>query len=439
MSNTKFSVCLFAIAFFFITSIESFSQITVNPFGITVSAENDDNQMVELTIANLAEEDIRYRILMSNPSVENQEQGGPPRDDVDLSGLMFAVFQSEPDMWFWIDEAMLSPILEEIDLENFEGGFHSYRNPEDWDEVDFANYDCIIIAASRQTEEFNDHYNDNLERFEEYISNGGAAYFETGVGNSLILSPGNIENSGEGGQNGRLVVSPNPLDENYSLFAQICHESQPNSWEEGSIIGVHALLDSEYDLDQFGEDENIKWFQVLVEREDNEVPAAVVYGYGEGTVLTLGAGPGNVWEFENEEGQWGSIAEELLFYITQMTKPAWVDIQPEIGVVEAENSEVIEITFQPEDLEEGVYEIEFELVFGSQGDEEAFPNLPSIEMSVVMSLGMPVANLAGTVTSARDGEIIENVIISFDTFNLSRATNDRGVIILITYPWEITS
>ena len=327
MNQKRIVFCSTVTLIFLLLNLPAFGQVTVDPVGITIAVEVDDSIAVEMTLANRNEVEVAFSIGFDEPPEEEEQRQGPRRDEVDLSGMMFAVFQDD-QAYSWLAESMVGPVVEDEQLD-------SYTNANDWDDVDFEDYNVIVLAAG-QRQGFAQQYGNNYERFCEYIDGGGAAYFETHDPNSPIHSPGDIVNDIQHRtEDGTLIVSPDPDDDNYSLFADICHESQPNNWEEGEQIEGSAWLHSAYSEDQFEdgvEDGTLDWYQVLANASNNQ-PGAIAYGYGRGTVLVLGHPTGHTWLHWTEDGMWGSIAAEILFYLTEMSGPKWILANPEEGVI----------------------------------------------------------------------------------------------------------
>ncbi len=412
------------------------AQVSVDPHGMLVSMENEDTTVVELTLSNDGDTDLAFSIEFTDPPAEEAGRS-PQRDEFDLDGKLFAVIQERADQWYFLDEWMLGPIMDELDDDDFGTGYHSYRGASVWDDIEFENYDAVIVAAGRQSDNFTQAYNRNLERFEAYIAEGGATYFETAFGECPVLSPGGIENVGMWESNGRLLVSPNREDDNYSLFAEICHESQADYWEEGHIITGNTWLDSHYEMGQFEDRDDIPWFQVIAEKQNAREACVVSYGYGDGIVMTVGSGAGKAWRTQTNDGQWGSIAGEILYYLTEMTGSGWIQAFPADGEISANNSEMIELSFLPIGMESGVYEMRIQVEFMEGNNIEG----DIIELSAVMSIDSPVATVSGVITSEANDEVLADAIISIDRYQINRFSGDNGTYSIENLPlgeYELT-
>ena len=281
---------------------------------------------------------------------------GPRRDEVDLGGMMFAVLQDNSN-WGWLDDGMMErdPLLTR---NGEDANYVTFRDGNAWNNIEFEEYDAIIWEGNHQSGNFNNAYNANLERFMEYLDGGGGAYTETSDQNAQIRLPGGFTNNADGNNNGTLVVSPDPNADNYSLFAEICHESQPNFWLEGERIEGGSWLHSSYDQGQFQQaldNGTIEWFQTIAVPEGRQTAGAIAYGIGGGTVLAVGHPTGHCWQHYNQEGMWGSIAAEILYYLTQSGSTNWITYEPTEGVLQPGDDTDIIVTLDPGGLFSGDY------------------------------------------------------------------------------------
>lgn len=279
----------------------------------------------------------------------------PRRDDIHFEDRSFAVFQ-DAGAWGWLSDGMLDrdPLVCDY--------YNSYRNANDWNNVDFNDFDVIVIAGNNQSANFVNAYNNNLERLCEYLDDGGAAYFESAGSNSSIRPPGGFVNDQRGAVNGVLMVSPDREEENYSLFAEICHETQPDYWDEGEIIEGNSFLNSAYNMDQFNDaldEEIITWYEKIAEPQGASSGGVVSYGWGNGTVMLVGHNIGQCWINWTDEGQWGSISAEILYYLIKISSGGWAAVEPSYGEVEVDGDPVeVELILDADHLYEGTYEAE---------------------------------------------------------------------------------
>ena len=336
----------------------------VEDFVINIANDGDAILRWESDIEIMQEgrRDSNGRIVRSLAGSPN----GPRRDEVDLDGMMFAVFTTN-SVWGWLDEGMRQdPLLDENNM-------ISYRNADDLNNVDFADYDVICFSTYNQ--QFNQQYANNLGRLEEYVANGGSLYYETANSNAAIRSPGGIYNDGgdRGSSNGILVVSPDPNAENYSLFAEICQSTQPDNWNEGEVIEGSSWLHGSYTEQQFidgVDDGTLSWYQIIAIGQDNNLPGAVAYGFGSGAVLTVAHPSAHCWFNYNQEGMWGSIAAEILFYLTEVGGGRWISVDPSEGELQSGADENVNVHLDSFGLYTGVYVADIHILSNDPADPD---------------------------------------------------------------------
>jgi len=416
------------------------SEVTVDPIGIAVSVEAEDSLVVEVVLANSGDSDVSFSINFEDPPEERRRGAGPRRDDVeDIEEMMFAIIQ-DTQAWQFFDQTM----CRYEDLLTLNENYRTFRNSDVWDDIDFEEYDAIVYAGCRQSGNYHNLFNENLERFTEYIDGGGAAYTETGDSNAPIRLPGGFNNDQRGDSNGVLTVSPDPDDDNYSLLAEICHSTQENNWNENEVIEGNAFLHSSYSVGQFNdavEDGTIEWYQRIARPNNSQHLGAVAYGIGSGIVLAVGHPLGYGWERWRGEGNWGSIAAEILFYMTEMVGPKWILPDPEEGIISAEDSESVNFIIQPIDMEEGVYEMYILIELAEPEEERDDLEQTLIQISAIMSLEIPTVNVSGVVTDAETEEPVENAMLSVTGHHFARFTDEEGAYAVDDVPvtdYEIT-
>ncbi len=394
------------------------ADVTIEPHGIAVSAEEEAVETV-INIFNDGDNALTFEIDLDKVDREEQRHG-PRRDEVDLSDMMFAVFQ-DAQAWNFLDVEMMDNIegMQRLNLNDQGEGYHTYRNGGAWEDVEFEDYNVIVIGGCRQSQNFINAYRNNYERFCDYIDGGGAAYFEMGDANQQINSPGDITNDGAGSEaNGRMVVSPDPEDDNYSLFAEICNESQgDNLWTEGHVIIGNQWTHCHYSTGQFENNDEIDWFEVIAVKQNAGTAGAIAYTYGSGCVLTQGGPTGYNWRNHQQPGRWGSIGGEILFYLTEMVGPGWMILDVEEGEIGPGEDLDITAQFMPEELEQGVYELL--AVF-------EFDNHPTLELSLVMSVNSPSATVEGIVTDEETEEAVEGVFVDLYYYEIQRYSGNQG-------------
>ena len=111
MLKKIFFLCLMTITIACLQPVDVIAQVTLEPFGIAVAVEHEDTLTVEMTLNNAGDNEVAYSIHFETPPEEEDRAQGPRRDEVDLSGRLFAVIQQTAGMWAWMDDQMMKPIL----------------------------------------------------------------------------------------------------------------------------------------------------------------------------------------------------------------------------------------------------------------------------------------------------------------------------------------
>ena len=370
--------------------------IRVDPINLQVDNSEQEVIIREVTVENIGQAPLHWTTdaeVISEPerdtnlrSLRSVGSRAPVRDDVDIEGLHFAVFQTDGawgNIYQGIRQLGANPQLND---ENFV----VYNNAADLSDVDFALYDAIMFATGEQWSWNNGAYAQNIARIEEYVANGGGAYFETGnmAGNMRYPSPGGIINDVQMfSNNGVLVVSPNGNDDNYSLMAEVFNGSQPDYWQNNEAIEGSSFLHSGYSMNMLNsalDEGRIEWYQVqAVHEQDRQTPGVVAYGFGSGVVLTVGHPTGHCWWNFNQQGMWGSMAAEIFYYLSNADGSAWLSWEPTEGVIAADEFNVIEVAINTVGLYAGDYVSDL-LIESNDGDN------PSVAVRIELTvLGIP--------------------------------------------------
>ncbi|HHE47049.1 MAG TPA: carboxypeptidase regulatory-like domain-containing protein, partial [Bacteroidetes bacterium] len=105
----------------------------------------------------------------------------------------------------------------------------------------------------------------------------------------------------------------------------------------------------------------------------------------------------------------------------------WVMPEPDEGVVEADGSTDITLTFIPEEAEEdGVHEMYLIFELSEPDEERDDLEQEQIIISVIMSLNSPTANVSGIVTDAATDNPIEGVKLEIADHFFARFTDENG-------------
>ena len=394
---------LFVISLLFILTFSenAICQVTVDPVGITIAVEVDDSIAVEMILTNQYEEEVAFSIDFDEPPEEEERGFGPRRDQPEGR---FALFQ-DTETFGWVDQYVFG-VIDDLDYEWF-------QNADDLVEVDLDDFTALWVETGNQSAQYHQNWDNNLELFEDYVSHGGGLDYIWDPQDGM-LAPG----LGEGG------------DEENWLVDQM-------GWQENQRFPGGSFTHVTYPDDNLDNIEDCNWYQVIAVGDQNQNNAIVIYEYGRGHVIVSGSPCGHQWRNHNVEGRWGSCGETLLEWMSLLSKPGWIMTDPEEGIIGAEDSEVVNVVFNPIDIEDGVYEmrilIELEEV---NGDERDQLEQTLIEISAVMSLASPTADLTGVVTDAATNATIEDAKIAMDAYIIERFTDGEGVYSFTDLPLQ---
>ncbi|NQU06498.1 MAG: carboxypeptidase regulatory-like domain-containing protein, partial [Calditrichaeota bacterium] len=403
------------------------AQVYIDPFGIAVSMEATDSTGVELTLINEGDSDIHYKIGFCPPPDEERRGIGPQRDQPESTFLLIQ------DRFAW--QYWNYTILNEVDAE------FDQISSRDLGDVDLTDYD-IAIFSSMQLEYYYRDYNNHSDEFEEWVDQGGVLDWHTATDQWNIIPelPGGLQRFRQVEPWNVCTTSP---EDNY--FVQLCNENYDLDVDtriQGGTCSSTAF--SEDHLERLVEDEIIDEYEVIFIGEGNEGenPTLVVYPYGRGTVVAVGIN----WEYLRRrmgEHEWpwaGHLYDEFILYLDYLASPKWVTSDTEEGVIEEDNSDTFNIIFMTEEMEEGVYERMVEIECTEVDDHDSL-DVNIIMISTLMSVGAPVANIAGTITDAENDNPIEDAELDFTGYYYARFTDENGTYTADNIPlgdYEIT-
>ncbi|NQU05730.1 MAG: carboxypeptidase regulatory-like domain-containing protein, partial [Calditrichaeota bacterium] len=396
------------------------AQISVDPIGIAVAAENEDTIAVDVTLTNNSDTDILFTIDLDEPETEEERGQGPRRDPPEGT---FALFQ-DTETFGYVDQWLFRNI-DDLDYEWF-------RDADDLVEVDLDDYTALWVETGNQSDAYKRNWDNNLDRFEEYVSRGGVMFIEQGHNegnNATHTTPGGLDYVWDP-QEGNLAVGP---DENW-LVEQMGWEIDRVDFRGGSFTHVT------YPEDNLEEIEDSDWYQVIAEGRTNGEPAIIIYEYGRGYVIVSGSPCGHQWRNHNVNGRWGSCGETLLEWMSLLAVPGWIVSDPEEGVIEANNSEGLEIIFTPLEMEDGVYEMIVEIEL-TEADNRDDLDVNMIMISAVMSVGTPTVNVSGIISAVVDDAPIEGAMLDVTGHYYTRFTDEDGEFSFDNIPlgeYEIT-
>lgn len=265
------------VAILTISPCVSRAEISVHPIGFAVGMGEGETVSQTLFVANVGNEDIVFEIKFDSPE-ENRDFGERRLRDVNGSGAgprrdpppegAFAIFQDQQAWGFY--DAWFPQRMEDIN-------YRSYRNAADLVNVELDAYDCIWVATGEQSAQFTTNWNENVDRFNEWVSNGGVIFVEQGWN-------GNHVNEGIGG----LVDSRTPQegvlarglgrggDQENWLVDQM-------GWQQNQQFPGGSTLHCVYPVDNLNRIEDCDFYQVIMSGAKTVNPAS----YGITTVEVM--------------------------------------------------------------------------------------------------------------------------------------------------------
>ncbi len=416
---------LFISLFFLVCGLmftqPTIAQITVEPYGLAVAVEEGDTVVAEIVLSNIGEEAITYKLSFDEVDNEEDNQGrGPRRDQPEGRGILIAASCG----WYNWDFERYFEAIDGLDYDR-------YRSWDDVEDVDFSDYDFMWLGNHEQEAWVRD-YNNNLERVEDFVDRGGALYHSSGTNlhNTRPINPGGLvytwgEIDGDRSQNN----IPIQLDPEENFLINYMNENDPFDWAWGEgqrLVGggcAHGVLLQE-NIDEL---ENTDWVQTIVRGNPVDEPVLIVYQYGRGICIASTIIDGYLHNTP-QNFQWGRTGEAIIWYLDYLSKPAWLLAEPNDGEIAGGEDQVIELSFiPPDDFEPGVYEMIIGVVIGDA-------DLPSIEISAVMTYEGEVSNINGSITRSDNGDPIQNAEVSVADHHYKRWSDENGEFTLENIP-----
>jgi len=406
------------------------ADVVIDPLGIAVSIEGNDEFEVEITLTNDGDLPVSFEIDMDEPEVEDEEQrnGGPRRDDLgDIldrfqmqhfdQGTRGGSWAKDWDtglMWWSCYEGWVNVIDGENDYEllrSFQPGGNC---------GDIAILNGIVYVTIYNTNQCNrfDTAGDRLDGINfDWVSRGIAADPELEV--LMVLQ--------DGGQYSIHVyeVDEDEIGDEIGVIdnhLQYQNEQNQAAWqfcwapahEEGEMWSQKPSNMADLNIKQIDIDTE-EWQAVELAQAFRGPDASTNWLDG------IGHDGFNLWVGTNSTNEVKVLDDDI-----EESYIKWVNPNIEEGVIGADDSEVITLSFLPLEAEgNGVYEmlLTFEL---TEVEEEGDHITEEMIMSVIMSLNSPTADIFGTITDAATGEIVEGVEIDIDPFQMIRLSDVEG-------------
>jgi len=223
-------------------------------------------------------------------------------------------------------------------------------NSNQFGNAPIEDYECIWIREY-QDDGFNNAWNQNRARFEEWVDAGGVLYHGTST-NNWGVAPVNVGGITRNAQNysnrGIVEITNNPEADNYSYFAEL------TGWRGGEELPGNSWCHSSYNRGALGDIDNSDWFQVIARFSENQnLAGAVVYSYGRGYSIITGTTDSHQYGQWRQQGMWGWALNKLIWYMDDLANqlPSWLDIDLMEGSIARGEETVVTLTFNSEDLE----------------------------------------------------------------------------------------
>jgi len=382
------------------------AEVTVDPFGFAVSVEANDTLQTEMTLTNHDDRNITFAICMEDVDQMMDLRMSSLRNVHDLPGPA-RDRRGDPDDagYFWVD-----------------------NNEDDGPEFEWID---IVGRDGAERLQVGDNWNSGEIELGFDFPWYGEWYPSLRIGSDGWFT---FDPEQEGVFN-NLPEFPNE-DEPNNILAVDCIDIAPNNqsslwfWTDGEGVAVISWIMMAPRFSPVRPD--ITMQAVLIAET-----GTVFYQYG--NQMGLPANLVNVG-YENQDGSLGAsiffhqaVAQGLAIAISGPFSK-WLIIEPLEGVIPAEDSEVLEVTFLPDDLEAGTYE----MLISIELDD---PNQPLIEISAVMTVDDPVAAITGIVSDEATNQPVEGAAVTLTRYNYARQSNDEGAYSLSDLPlgeYELT-
>ncbi len=410
MNPIRQNIFLCFLSFLIIGVNSAYSEILITPHGMAASVEPNEEVVRELSLSNQSEEDIHFNISLNNPP-EGQFVG-PRRDD-----LGDEIVQYETGQQGWMGLA--------------------------WDgEVMWGIQENSLRAFDPNQEEFVEDININRQ-FIGMAYDGESFWFgEIGDGNQALIT--NLD------REGNILVSHQV--EGFIVTGITC-EGQDIWYYSLDFEGGQMLLNKmtqegeeivEYNIGNIIQDMFIGLSWVPEHRDGN----LWILGISEGTLFQVDVGEeemnviqeGNLgrqetFGFEHDgENLWFSSNEAVWYVIDDgvVEEPPWIALDPREGDIAANDDVLLEVTFSPGELENGLYELLAVVEYYEVGNED---DIFTQSISILMSIGLDIASLVGRVIDEETEDPIVNAVISLERYEIGRISDEQGEFTIRDLPW----
>ncbi|MDP8240347.1 MAG: carboxypeptidase regulatory-like domain-containing protein, partial [Candidatus Hatepunaea meridiana] len=393
-------VAALMMGFFSYTS--AISEVSVEPFGFSVSIEEDAEAEVELVLSNDGDEDVEFSIDSELIEEEENRQAGPRRDDpgdlldnIDVpGGNCFGITYDYDEnllwgVWHEANSRMLAYDMEGEQQEELRLGItNGIGMAFDGEDLWVGEY-----GGNRQLYRV-DREGEQLQTLNPNCTITGVAW---------------------DGEN--LWIAPYP--------SNFIRQVNPENGETIRELNTQGMFQS-------------NWITIVYVPEHRDAPLWVFENHGNYFQLNIDEDrPEVVQDFQNQVGNqfgvchdtenlWTTAPNRWNCYDDGVEEFYMLTFDPEEGVIVGDDAEAVNVLIESTDCEAGVYNILITIELAEPEEERDDPEQSLIEISAVITVGDPTFDLSGIVTDAATDEVVEDVTIEMDSFILIRYSDQDG-------------
>ena len=382
------------------------SEVTVDPHGFALSVEEAGAADVELIINNSSEDDLAFNI---NYTLIEDDQGdwrGPRRDD---PGDVLAQYQKpynqihglawDPDRnWMWGI------------------GFDQHLHAMDLD-----NDREVVVDVQVQVQMAGMFYFDGILHIGGWGGGADNIFRWDAEGNALdrLVLPQNpglsyIASDGE-------HILNNNFGNRQILVFNLDDQQNVGTIDFGQATGGNGA----WSLEWVGAHRDGQLWLTGLDRlyqctVDDEWNCELVQSFGiiRGSNSAIAHDGENLWVGKFDAPF--NVVDDGVREFRMLT------FDPDIGVVQGQDSFPIAIHVDAEGAEAGVYNLLIEIELFEPEVMRDDPDQSIIEISAVISVDSPTFNLSGIVADAAGGAAVEGVVIEMDNYMITRFSDEEG-------------
>ncbi|MDP8240235.1 MAG: T9SS type A sorting domain-containing protein [Candidatus Hatepunaea meridiana] len=421
----------------------AFAEITVRPFGFTVSIEENQEVEVELVLNNSGEEEVAFNINYGLGDDENDRRGGPRRDDLGDILHEFDVPNGGADEqkvgvawdwennWMWISNNPNNSVVA-VDPND------DYNVAREIEVQTPFNVTCLNghLYIINNTLDCIFHYDtdgENLGNIDVGFNTGaitrseelGLLFIMNDAGRAIHVFT--VQDNGEPDEQIGVIPSMGAMCGDDNRYRAIC-------WVDAHTEGQFWLTNPTADAD------GGRLWEIFINTEEWEPVEVVANCEIRPNCPTnrqrfgIGHDGENMWTTAYSSGTVRIIDDGIREF-------HMLTIDPEEGIIPGNDSEAIEITVITDGCEAGVYNMLIEIAFTEPEEERDDFEEGVIQISGIVSLDSPTAEISGTVTDAINNDPIEGVFARLDRYIIGVSPDEEGNYALSDLPvgeYELT-